>query len=45
MFSEPKTLKEYSTVNSRLFTHIVSTKKIRKDTKDRKDMRGTNYTY
>ena len=34
-----------NTVTSRLFTHIVSTKKMRKDMRDRKDMRGTNYTY
>ena len=34
-----------STVTSRLFTHIVSTEKVRKDMRDRKDMRGTNYTY
>ena len=32
----------YFTVNSRLFTHIVSTKKKRKDMRVRKDnMRGT----
>ena len=30
------------TVTSRLFTHIVSTEKMRKDTRDRKDTRGTN---
>ena len=34
-----------STVTSRLFTHIVSTEKVRKDMRDRKDIRGTNYTY
>ena len=34
-----------STVTSRLFTHIVSTEKVGKDMRDRKDMRGTNYTY
>ena len=28
-----------------LFTHIVSTEKMRKDMRYRKDMRGTNYTY
>ena len=33
------------TVTSRLFTHIVSTEKMRKDMRDRKDMRGTKYTY
>ena len=33
------------TVTSRLFTHIVSTEKMRKDLRDHKDMRGTNYTY
>ena len=33
------------TVTSRLFTHIVSTEKLRKDTRDRKDTRGTKYTY
>ena len=27
------------------FTHIVSTEKMRKDMRDRKDMRGTKYTY
>ena len=30
------------TVTSRLFTHIVSTEKVRKDMRDRKDTRGTN---
>ena len=35
----------YFTVNSRLFTHIVSTEKMRKDMRDRKDNRGTKYTY
>ena len=34
-----------STVTSRLFTHIVSTEKMRKDTRDRKDTRGTKCTY
>ena len=34
-----------NTVTSRLFTHIVSTEKMRKDTRDRKDTRGTKYTY
>ena len=34
-----------NTVTSRLFTHIVSIEKMRKDMKDRKDMRGTKYTY
>ena len=34
-----------STVTSRLFTHIVSTEKMRNDLRDRKDSRGTNYTY
>ena len=33
------------TVTSRLFTHIVSTEKMHKDTRDRKDTRGTKYTY
>ena len=32
-----------STVTSRLFTRIVSTEKMRKDMRDRKDMRGTKY--
>ena len=31
-----------STVTSRLFTHIMSTEKMRKDTRYRKDRRGTN---
>ena len=31
------------TVTSRLFTHIVSTEKMRNDIRDRKDIRGTNY--
>ena len=34
-----------NTVTSRLFTHIVSIEKMRKDTRDRKDMKGTKYTY
>ena len=35
-----------STVTSRLFTHIVSTeKKMRKDMRYRKDIRGTKHTY
>ena len=34
-----------NTVTSRLFTHIVSIEKMRKDMKDRKDMRGTKCTY
>ena len=34
-----------TTVTSRLITHIVSTEKMRKDTRDRKDTRGTKYTY
>ena len=34
-----------NTVTSRLFTHIVSTEKRRKDLRDRKDSRGTSYTY
>ena len=29
------------TLTSRLFTHIVSTEKVRKDMRDRKDTRGT----
>ena len=33
------------TVTSRLFTHIASTEKMRKDMRDRKDMRCTKYTY
>ena len=33
------------TVTSRLFTHIVSKEKVRKDTRDRKETRGTKYTY
>ena len=33
-----------STVTSRLFTHIVSTEKIRKDTRDRKYTRGAKHT-
>ena len=35
---------EGTTVTSRLFTHTVSTEKMRKDMRERKDMRGTNYT-
>ena len=31
----------FSTVTSRLFMHIASTEKIRKDMKDHKDTRGT----
>ena len=34
-----------STVTSRLFTHIVSTEKMRNDLRDRKDPRVTKYTY
>ena len=34
-----------ATVFSRLFTHVVSTEKMRNDLRDRKDSRGTNYTY
>ena len=34
-----------NTVTSRLFTHIVSTEKVRKEMRDRKDSRGTKYTY
>ena len=33
------------TVTSRLFTHIVSTEKMRKYLRDHKDLRGANYTY
>ena len=33
------------TVTSRLFTHIVSTEKMRNDMSERKVMRGTNYVY
>ena len=40
-----KILINVNTVTSRLFTHIVSTEKIRKDIRDCKDMRGTKYTY
>ena len=36
--------KEY-TVTSWLFMHIVSTEKMCKDLRDRKDMRGTKYAY
>ena len=36
--------KKIFTVTSHLFTHIVSVEKMRKDMRDRKDMRGTNYT-
>ena len=35
----------WNTVTSRLFTHIVSTEKMCKDMRDRKDMRGTKCTY
>ena len=34
-----------TTVTSRLFTHIVSTEKMRNDLRDRKDPRVTKYTY
>ena len=34
-----------ATVTSRLFTHIVSTEKMRNDLRDRKDPRVTKYTY
>ena len=34
-----------NTVTSCLFTHIVSTEKMLKEMRDRKDMGGTNYTY
>ena len=34
-----------STVTSRLFTHIVSTEKLRKEIRDRKDPRGIKHTY
>ena len=37
--------KNHNTDTSRLFTHIGSTEKMRKEMIDRKDMRGTNYTY
>ena len=33
------------TVTSRLFTHIVSTEKSRKEMRDRKDTRGIKHTY
>ena len=39
------TLHYHITVTSRLFTHIVSKEKMRKYMRDRKDIRGTNYTY
>ena len=39
------TFRSNNTFTSRLFTHIVSTEKMRKDMIDRKDMRGTKYTY
>ena len=35
----------HNTVISRLFTHIVSTEKVRKDMRDRKETRGTKYTH
>ena len=44
-------VKNLGTVTYRLFTRIVSTEKMRKDARgykdvrDRKDARGTNYTY
>jgi len=38
-------LAKTTTVTSRLFTHIVSTEKMRKDMRDRKDIRGTKNTY
>ena len=34
-----------STVTSRLFTHIVSTEKVRKDMRNRKNKKGAKYTY
>ena len=34
-----------STVPSYLFTHIRSIERVRKDMRDRKDMRGIKYTY
>ena len=37
--------KKLITVTFRMFTHIMSTEKMRKDIRDRKDMRGTNYIY
>ena len=33
------------TVTSRLFMHIVSTEKLRKEMRDRKDPRGIKHTY
>ena len=36
--------KRTTTVTFRLFTHNVSTEKMRKDKRDRNDMRGTKYT-
>ena len=33
------------TVTSRLFTHIVSTEKLRKDMRDLKDLRSTKYVF
>ena len=41
----PTTNALHTTVTSRLFTHIVFTEKMRKDLRDRKDSRGTNYNY
>ena len=38
-------IEKVNTVTSRLFTHIVSTEKVRKDIRERKDTRGTKYTY
>ena len=40
-----KLRRKINTVTSGLFTHIVFTEKSRKDMRDRKDSRGTNYTY
>ena len=37
-------LKVY-TVTFLLFTHVMSTEKVRKDSRNRKDIRGTKYTY
>ena len=37
--------KKLITVTFRMFTHIMSTEKMRKDIRDRKDMRGTKYNY
>ena len=40
-----QTLFNFSTVTSRLFTHIMSTEKLGKEIRDRKDRRGIKHTY